>query len=72
MCIYAAEDIKEAEKTVICFEQRRYFGHEFTYLENGKKLSSRNSIHKLDLIIDHGILRVGGQINSAMPVHQKN
>ena len=63
----------EAERANICFEQRHYFRYEFTYLEHGKTLSSRSTIHKLDPILDNGILRVGGRINkSAMPMHQKN
>ena len=57
------EDMQEAERAIICFEQRRYFSHEFTYLELGKTLSSRSTIHKLDPILDNGILRVGGRIN---------
>lgn len=69
----SVEDMQEAERAIIFFEQRRYFSHEFTHLENGKTLSSRSTIHKLDPILDNGILRVGGRINkSAMPVHQKN
>ncbi|KAK0139429.1 hypothetical protein N1851_023850 [Merluccius polli] len=67
------QDMQEAERAIICFEQGCYFSHEFTYLRNGKTLSSRSTIHKLDLILDNGILRVGGRINkSAMPMHQKN
>lgn len=65
--------MQEAERAIICFEQRCYFSHEFTYLENGKTLISQSTIYKLDLILDNGILRVGGRINkSAMPVRQKN
>ena len=65
--------MQEAERAIICFEQRRHFSHEFTHLENGKTLISRSTIHKLDPILDNGILRVGGRINKrAMPVHQKN
>lgn len=69
----SVEDMEEAERAIVCFEQRRYFSHEFTCLEHGKTLSSRSTIRKLDPIFDNGILRVGGRINkSAMPVHQKN
>ena len=50
--------MQDAERTIICFEQRCYFSHEFTYLEHGKTLSSWSTIHKLDLIPDDGILRV--------------
>ena len=65
--------MQDAERTIICFEQRCYFSHEFTYLEHGKTLSSWSTIHKLDPILDDGILRVGGRINkNAMPMHQKN
>lgn len=42
----SVEDMQEAEKTIICFEQRHYFSHKYTHLENGKNLSSRSTIQQ--------------------------
>ncbi|KAJ8395856.1 hypothetical protein AAFF_G00027390 [Aldrovandia affinis] len=68
------EDINEAEKSIILFEQRQHFKQELTLLETGKAVKRESSICKLNPVVDdHGILRVGGWISKmAMPMELKN
>lgn len=63
----------KAEKSIIRYEQQRYFDLELTLLREGKSIKSGSSIYKLDPIIDEGILRIGGRLSeAAMPVSLKN
>ncbi|KAK0150310.1 hypothetical protein N1851_008772 [Merluccius polli] len=69
----SVEDMKEAEKAIIQFEQRQHFGQELAHLMTGKAVKRNSPICKLDPILDNGILRVGGRISKmAMPMEQKN
>ena len=69
----SVEDLKGAEKAIIQFEQRQHFHQECILLETGRAVKRNSPVYKLDPILDHGILRVGGQINKmAIPMEQKN
>lgn len=59
------ENIREAERTLIYFEQHQHFKQEIDLLEQRKTVSLKSSISKLDPFMDKGILRVGGRINKA-------
>ncbi|KAM3850000.1 E3 ubiquitin-protein ligase TRIM11-like, partial [Diretmus argenteus] len=67
------QDLDEAEKAIISFEQRQHFKLELALLDIGKQVKASSSIRKLDPIVDKGILRVGGRISKvAMPLEVKN
>lgn len=67
------ENLDEAEKSIIRYEQQRYFDLELTLLREGKPIKPGSSIYKLDPIIDEGILRIGGRLSkAAMRVSLKN
>lgn len=67
------EDLDEAEKSIIRYEQQCYLDPEMALLKMGKPVKTGSSIYRLDPIIDEGILKVGGRIGKApMPVSLKN
>lgn len=63
------EDLSQAESAVISFSQKQRFKEELSVLESGKTGVKRSShLYKLDLVLDDGLLRVGGRLNRlAMP-----
>ena len=69
----SVEDIREAEKSIIRFEQRRFLPQDFAHLEKGMQVKASSSICKLNPTLDEGMLRVGGRISRlAMPLEMKN
>ncbi|KAL0151450.1 hypothetical protein M9458_053236 [Cirrhinus mrigala] len=67
------ENLDEAEKSIIRYDQQRFFDPELTLLRKGKHIKSDSSIHKLDPILDEGILMIGGRLSkAALPVSLKN
>eukprot|EP00063_Salmo_salar_P064092 XP_014038927.1 PREDICTED: uncharacterized protein LOC106592141 [Salmo salar] len=70
----SVDDLDEAEKAIIRFEQLQHYKQEITLVVKGKQCAKRNgSICKLDPIVDNGILRVGGRLSkAAMPTELKN
>ena len=69
----SVEDTENAEKAIICHEQRRHFKEDFALLEKAKQCNRGSSLYKLDSIIDAGILRVGGRTTKmAMPTDFKH
>lgn len=67
------EDMENAERAILVFEQHQHFKQDIALLERGKPCMKDSSILKMDPMLDQGILRVGGRINkSAMPVSIKN
>ncbi|KAF0023403.1 hypothetical protein F2P81_024033 [Scophthalmus maximus] len=69
----SVDDLDEAEKSVIRYEQQRYFASELTLLRKGKPVRTDSSIRKLDPILDDRIIRIGGRISkSALPTSLKN
>ncbi|XP_034081069.1 uncharacterized protein LOC117552007 [Gymnodraco acuticeps] len=69
----SVEDTENAEKAIICHEQRQHFKEEIALLEKGKQCNRGSSLYKLDPIIDAGLLRVGGRTRKmAMPTEVKH
>lgn len=69
----SVEDLEEAEKSIICYEQQqRYFKSELALLKKGKSVKMDSAISKLDLTVDEGILRIGRLNKAAMLVNLKN
>lgn len=67
------EDMENAGRAILVFEQHQHFKQDIALLERGKPCMKDSSILKMDPMLDQGILRVGGRINSsAMPVSIKN
>ena len=67
-------DLAEAEKAIVCFEQERFFKQEKDLLKQGKSCTKAcSAIRRLDPILDMNIMRVGGRLNkTAMPMEAKN
>ena len=63
------EDLKEAEKEIICCCQNQKFQDEVSSLERGNHDLKRSSpLCKLDPVLQDGLLRVGVRLNkSSMP-----
>ena len=56
--------LQKGQTVVIKLYQKEEFQKEISTLENGRAISSKNSIFKLDLFLDNdGVLKVGGRIN---------
>ena len=69
----SVEDIREAENSIIRFEQRCYLSQGLAHLEKGIQVKASSSICKQNPILDEGMLRVGGRISRlAMPIEMKN
>ena len=60
-----AEDLKEAERLVIEWQQQRSFPLEFQALKKGKEVSRSSRINHLSPFISDGIIRVGGRLENA-------
>ncbi|KAL0176346.1 hypothetical protein M9458_028676, partial [Cirrhinus mrigala] len=59
------DDLDEAEKAIICYEQQCHFKPELTFLRKGMPVKSDSSVSELDPILDEGILRIGGRLSKA-------
>ncbi|TWW55968.1 hypothetical protein D4764_09G0010180 [Takifugu flavidus] len=69
----SVQDLEEAEEAIVKFCQNQGFSQEMASLRNGRNVSRKSSIFKLDPFLDRGILRVGGRLSSmAMPEKQKH
>ena len=56
--------LQKGQTAVIKLYQKEEFQKEISTLENGRAISSKNSIFKLYLFLDNdGVLKVGGRIN---------
>ncbi|XP_049329531.1 uncharacterized protein LOC125794101 [Astyanax mexicanus] len=70
---HSVQDLEEAEESIVKFCQKQGFPQEIECLRNGKNVSRKSSIFRLDPVLDHGILRVGGRLSRmAMPEEQKH
>ncbi|KAK0136825.1 hypothetical protein N1851_026997 [Merluccius polli] len=68
----SVEDMAEAEKAVLRFEQKQHFSEEIAALEKGKDNVGRaSSIYKLDPRMVGGILRVGRLRRTSMRDEEK-
>lgn len=67
------EDLEEAEKSIIRYEQQRHFDSELRLLRENKPVKSDSPLSRLDPRIEDSILKVGGRIGEApIPVSIKN
>lgn len=67
------EELKTAEMEIVRFCQRKRFPEEFSCLQKGENVKRNSHIHKLNPILEDGILRVGGRLSrSAMPEESKH
>ena len=72
--ILTLDDLLGAELAVIRYCQRQRFGEEISALFSWKAIVSRqSSIHRLDPVLQDGLLRVGGRLSrGAMPEEAKH
>ncbi|KAL2102341.1 hypothetical protein ACEWY4_001509 [Coilia grayii] len=67
------DDLDNAEKAIICYQQQCHFSAELNLLRKGRPVHADSTIQNLDPILDEGILRTGGRLcKSSMPVNQKH
>jgi len=68
------KDINDAGNAILSYVQHQAFASEIDTLLEGKSHVKDNSyVQKLDPILDHGVLRVGGRLcDSTMPLESKN
>ena len=58
-------ELKNAEKEIIQFNQRMAYAEEIEAIKKGNSVKKSSVLVKLDPILDHGLLRVGGRLNKA-------
>ncbi|XP_061159982.1 uncharacterized protein LOC133170834 [Syngnathus typhle] len=64
----SVQDLEEAEEAIVKFCQNQGFPQEMASLHNGRNVNRKSSIFRLDPVLDHGLLRVGGRLSRmAMP-----
>lgn len=70
----SVSDLVRAEVAIIQYCQQTTFKDEISDLQNGASVVKRKSnIYKLDPVLHHGVLRVGGRLcRSALPAEQKH
>ncbi|XP_049323488.1 uncharacterized protein LOC125783001 [Astyanax mexicanus] len=70
----SSEDLTEAENAVIRFSQFEKFANEIVALSSGKyEVRKDSTIHRLNPVLEHELLRVGGRLcNAAMPEEIKH
>lgn len=68
------DDLIMAEKAILSYVQRQSFPEEIVMLQEGaSNVKKGSSIHRLDPVLDNGILRVGGRLRrTAMPEKRKH
>ncbi|KAK5928662.1 hypothetical protein CgunFtcFv8_013710 [Champsocephalus gunnari] len=67
------EDLRKAEKEIICFCQRKRFPDEIKGLQKGEGVKRTSHIYKLNPVLEDGVLRVGGRLSrAAMPEESKH
>lgn len=67
------EDTENAEKAIVCYEQRQHFKEEMASLKQGKPCRRGSSLYKLEPVIDADVLRVEGRTRRmAMPTENKH
>lgn len=68
------EDLKRAENAILTYVQRQSFPQEISMLQDGVSCVKKGSrIYRLDVVLDDGILRVGGRWRrTAMPEERKH
>ncbi|KAL7883055.1 hypothetical protein SRHO_G00007130 [Serrasalmus rhombeus] len=66
-------DLQRAEEAIIRFYQQEKFPKEISTLQEGKPVMCSSDLHKLDPVLQDGMLRVGGRLNrAAMPEEEKH
>lgn len=67
------EDVKVAEKEIICYVQRQMFQEEMNMLQKGaSNMKKGSSIYRLDPVMDEdGVLRVGGRLRRTTMQEEK-
>ena len=69
----SVEDLTKAEKSLVSYVQQQSFRDEMTSLQKGLPIKKSSRMYKLDPILQHGILRVGGRLSKlAMPEETKH
>ncbi|XP_078032247.1 uncharacterized protein LOC144467474 [Epinephelus lanceolatus] len=68
------EDLEKAGQSIIQYVQEHKFKAEIASLKNGcKNVSKGSPLYRLDLVMDNGILRVGGRLDkAALPAESKH
>lgn len=70
---WTVDNLKDAELEIIRRCQKKKIQEEIGSLQRGEPVNRHSHIYKLDLIIQDGILRVGGRLSrSAMPEESKH
>lgn len=59
------EDLEEAEKSIVRYEQQRHFNSEFRLLNTNRPVKSDSPLFSLDPVIEDGMIKVGGRIGRA-------
>ena len=69
----SAENLLDAEVSIIRYSQQRSFKEEIAALSAGKCVSRDSSIYKLDPRLEDGLVRVGGRLSkAALPEETKH
>lgn len=69
----SANDLLEAEVSIIRYSQQQRFKEEIVALSAGKSVARDSVIYKLDPCLEDGLLRVGGRLSkAALPEETKN
>lgn len=69
----SADDLVEAEVSIIPYSQRQRFKEEIAALSAGRSVARDSVIYKLDLRLKDGLLRVGGLLSrAALPEETKH
>lgn len=69
----SVEDLAKAEQSLVSYVQQQSFKDEVTSLQRGLPIKRNSRIYRLDPILQHGILRVGGRLSKlAMPEETKH
>lgn len=67
------DDLRKVELEILRHCQRKKFLEEINSLQKGEPVKRRSHIYKLDLILQDGVLRVGGRLSrAAMPEESKH
>lgn len=67
------DDLSDAEMSILHFVQRERFPDEISALLSGREVKQESPISKLDPVLEHGLLRVGGRLSkAAMPEETKH
>ena len=59
------DELKRAEKRILCYVQRKHFGQEIKSLESGSCVSRKSLVYPLEPWLKQGLLRVGGRLKDA-------